>query len=254
MWLALETLYESNIGFRADTKVFAIHTDILPIEQQLEEWRASLTPVLTLTTAQELSEDEEAYSLSKRLRVILSLRYHSLCILVNRPILDFCLQNLEDVRDSDTYQALMLREFGGQNCRASLESAIAIIDTVHTILHSSKLSRQLLGAWWFTFYYSKLSCHPLWLGITTDVSMTAFNATLTIAAVMLIDRSRFPGSRDFSGMQDDVLKEYLDKAINCLPLVDPGNQMVSKCTQVTSTIRRYLDLVGMYIRSRFVSM
>ncbi|KAI0177201.1 fungal-specific transcription factor domain-containing protein [Pestalotiopsis sp. NC0098] len=225
MWLALETLYESNIGFRADTKVFAIHTDILPIEQQLKEWRSSLTPVLTLTTAQELSEDEEAYSLSKRLRVILSLRYHSLCILVNRPILDFCLQNLEDVRDSDTYQALMLREFGGQNCRASLESAIAIIDTVHTILHSSKLSRQLLGAWWFTFYYT-------------------FNATLTIAAVMLVDRSRFPGSRDFSGMQDDVLKEYLDKAINCLPLVDPGNRMVSKCTQVTSTIRGYLDLVA----------
>ncbi|ETS83703.1 hypothetical protein PFICI_05579 [Pestalotiopsis fici W106-1] len=224
MWLVLESLYESNIGSQGGTGMLTMTSDILRVEQQFMEWQSSLNPALTLITAKHLSTDEEEYSLSKRLRVILSLRYHNLCILASRPFLDFYLHRMER-REPDDPETSMILQLGSRYCRTCFESATNLIDLIHTIFHSSKLSRKLLGAWWFTFYYT-------------------FNATLAIAVVMLIDRVCGSENQSISGIPEATLKESLDKAIDCLPLVDPGNQMVSKCTQVASTIRRYLELLA----------
>ncbi|KAF7517657.1 hypothetical protein G7054_g13738 [Neopestalotiopsis clavispora] len=224
MWLVLETLYESNMGSQAGIGMLAMTSDILRVEQQFMEWQSSLNPALALITATNLSQEVEEYSLSTRLRVILSLRYHNLCILASRPFLDFYLHRMER-REPDDPEASMISQLGSRYCRTCFESATKLVDLIHTIFHSPKLSRKLLGAWWFTFYYT-------------------FNATLAIAVVILIERVNGSESQSISGISEATLKESLDKAIDCLPLVDPGNQMVSKCTHVASTIRRYLDLLA----------
>ncbi|KAK9799127.1 putative Transcription factor domain-containing protein [Seiridium cardinale] len=223
MWTVIDTLYACNIDSQTEESILTVASNILRIEQQFLEWESSLNPVLVLIQAQELSFNT-TYTLARRLRVILTLRFHNLCILAYRPCLDFHLNKLggQPVTNSGTS---IFMQIGGRNVQACFQSASSIIGIVHSITHSAGPSLKLLGAWWFTLYYT-------------------FNATLAIAAIMLMDRAHGRVDHSESDIPGATLRASLIEGIECLPLIDPGNPVVSKCTQVTSTISRYLDLLG----------
>ncbi|KLU92904.1 hypothetical protein MAPG_11852, partial [Magnaporthiopsis poae ATCC 64411] len=172
----IDSLYGCNLGETsvagtASTANAASST--VQIEQQLLDWESSLTPPLRLVKVEELSQADGGPELPKKLRAILTLRYHNLRILAHRPILDRLLAVLglsnsrPDLRHHDNN---MLWQFGARSKTVCFQSAEAIIGIVDTATRSTDTQRELLGAWWFSLYY-------------------VFNAALAVAAVLLSDQA-----------------------------------------------------------------
>ncbi|KAH6661205.1 fungal-specific transcription factor domain-containing protein [Truncatella angustata] len=223
MWSIIDTLYACNLGSQPDHNVLMVASNVLQIEQQFLEWQSTLNPELALIQAQEISSDPE-YSLTKRLRVILTMRYHNLRILAYRPYLDLYLRNIGRPH-VDGSEVLMLKQFGGRNITACFDSAANLIRIVHLITHSEDSLRSLLGAWWFTLYYT-------------------LNATLTVMSMLLIDKMYGSNVNMVSDIPSTALLELSEDALSCLPAIDPGNQMVDKCAQVAAEIYKCLELVS----------
>lgn len=91
---------------------------------------------------------------SLKFSVILSLRYLHLRILLHRPILvkflDACGNG-----GIDAHEERLLQQIGSNSMQICMESAMSIIDIIHELLHSSGWQKNLLGAWWYSLYYSK---------------------------------------------------------------------------------------------------
>lgn len=92
MWNVIQTAYGGNLGSESNVGVVESITRIFPIEQQLVHWKRRLPPTLVLQQAVNVAPspvqmiDSQDFSLEK-FRVILTLRYHNLRVLLHRPIL-----------------------------------------------------------------------------------------------------------------------------------------------------------------------
>lgn len=157
MWTIIDVLYESNIGY-PDGGVLPVASSILQIEHQLLEWQAALGPLSSLVTPAELRNDDD-FSLEKRFRVILTLRYHNVRILAHRRMLDLYLASIERGQSYDAEDS-MLKQVGQRSKSICLQSASDLISIVDILTHSAEPKRGLLGAWWFTLYYSECGPSP----------------------------------------------------------------------------------------------
>lgn len=157
MWTVIDVLYECNIGF-PDGGVLPVASSTLQIEHQLLEWQATLGPLSSLVNPNELRNDDD-FSLEKRFRVILTLRYHNVRILAHRRMLDLYLASIERGQTYDAEDS-MLKQVGQRSKSICFQSASDLISIVNVLTHSAEPKRGLLGAWWFTLYYSK------WTGFT----------------------------------------------------------------------------------------
>lgn len=152
MWTIIDVLYECNIGY-PDDGVLPVASSILQIEHQLLEWQATLGPFSGLITPAELRNDD-VFSHEKRFRVILTLRYHNVRILAHRRMLDLYLSSIERGQSYDAEDS-MLRQVGQRSKGICFQSASELIHIVNVLTHSPEPKRGLLGAWWFTLYYSE---------------------------------------------------------------------------------------------------
>lgn len=152
MWTVIDVLYECNIGF-PDGGVLPVASSTLQIEHQLLEWQATLGPLSSLVSPNELRNDDD-FSLEKRFRVILTLRYHNVRILAHRRMLDLYLASIERGQSYDAEDS-MLKQVGQRSKSICFQSASDLISIVNILTHSAEPKRGLLGAWWFTLYYSK---------------------------------------------------------------------------------------------------
>ncbi|KAI4718771.1 hypothetical protein E4T48_05016 [Aureobasidium sp. EXF-10727] len=116
----------------------------------LRMWAASLPPYLGLCEPQSdiLAESTQV----NRLRVILTLRYHNLSILVHRPLLSATIGHLfqkSTAIDNPPY-FVQLAMAEAQECIRSAESTI---DIAYTVVTADSTSKNNLGVWYFTLYY-----------------------------------------------------------------------------------------------------
>lgn len=152
MWTIIDRLYDCNIAY-PENSVMPIASEIMQIEHQLLEWQASLPPLLSLTNPAEIRNDND-FCLAKRFRVILTLRYHNVRLLAHRRILDIDLASIESGRAYDAHES-MLMQVSKRSKTVCLQTASELISIVNIITHSPQPKCGLLGAWWFTLYYSK---------------------------------------------------------------------------------------------------
>lgn len=152
MWNIIDKLYDSNIAY-SDNSVISIATDILQIEDQLLEWQASLPPLLSLTNPAEIRNDND-FCLARRFRVILTLRHHNLRLLAHRRIFDIYLASIERGRGYGAHESMLIQAGEGSK-NVCLQTASELISIVNIITHSPQPKCGLLGAWWFTLYYSE---------------------------------------------------------------------------------------------------
>lgn len=160
MWTIIDTLYDCNIAY-SDNNVMSIASQILQIEHQLLEWQASLPPMLSLTNPTEIRNDND-FCLGKRFRVILTVRHHNVRLLAHRRIFDLYLDCIEKGRSHDAHESMLI-QIGERSKNVCLQTASELISIVNVITHSPQPKCGLLGAWWFTLYYSKD------LSITTSI-------------------------------------------------------------------------------------
>lgn len=92
--------------------------------------------------------------MERRFRLILTLRYHNVRILAHRRMLDLYLASIERGQSYDAEDS-MLKQVGLRSKGICFQSASDLISIVNILEHSPDSKRSLLGAWWFTLYYSK---------------------------------------------------------------------------------------------------
>lgn len=243
MWTILDRLYDCNISY-PENSVLSTASQILEIEHQLLEWQASLSPLLSLTNPAEIRNDND-FCLARRFRVILTLRHHNVRLLAHRRILDLYLASIERGRGHDAHESMLI-QIGERSKTVCLQTASELISIVHVITHSPQPKCGLLGAWWFTLYYSKAAAIIAIIALSTNTE-SALNAALTIVTMALCNHPNSPipaAPCEAGGISDQALRDALGDALACLPLIDKGNRMVDKCAKFIATLQQCLGLLG----------
>ena len=171
----IDLLYDHNLGCGITASAVETVARVFKLENDLLAWqRTSCKP--SLVTASNLSQaiteaeaptlvtprNEESGSIPSswwpayelRLRIVITLRYNNLRILLHRPVIASLLTKAED-DETNPGEVPIIRQIGTSSVQICNRSAKEIIGIVFTLVHSKGPARGLLGAWWFTLYYSK---------------------------------------------------------------------------------------------------
>lgn len=117
----------------------------------LQKWILDLPPQLCLCEIR--SEILLQNAQTNRLRVILTLRYHNLCILVHRPLLSATLRHLFNISISPYRTAPYLVQAAMAEAQECIHAAESTIEIVHAVMDADATSKNNLGVWFFTLYY-----------------------------------------------------------------------------------------------------
>jgi len=117
----------------------------------LREWTAKLPPHLHLCEPRSdmLSENTQV----NRLRVILSLRYHNLSILVHRPLLTTTIRHLFKVDLQQEKVSSYLLQPAMAEAHECIHAAQSTVNIVYEVMTTDSSSKNNLGVWSFTLYY-----------------------------------------------------------------------------------------------------
>lgn len=162
LYLIIDQVYGNNIACVFKPTAAETVARVYKIESQLSEWQQGLPPELGLITTADLATDillpeddraEEAWQ-NLRLRFILTLRYTNIRVLLHRSILVKFLDGFDT--KPNNHEISLLRQVGTNSIQIAIQSAKDVIGLVHSAVQSPSLSKKrgLLGAWWFSLYYS----------------------------------------------------------------------------------------------------
>lgn len=151
-------LYGSNVDFDSDISMLTLIERTLALEQRLSAWKRNLFPQLQRRPWDTF--DSETISTSTwdpifdRLSVIITLRYLNTRILLHRPVLSAFLRKRACYRaatvqtEGEDPYFLDLAEKSLQICEQCAKEIVQIV-------YKTSKPPTLLGAWWFSAYYSK---------------------------------------------------------------------------------------------------
>jgi hypothetical protein len=137
------------------------------MENLLAQWVRTLPANMGLRNSREIPLEGHDAEILEQYKIILTLRYHNLRILVHRLVLVRFLDICGKV-DRDEQDLTLLQQIGSNSIQICVQSSMEIISIVNTIVHSTGIRRGFLGAWWFSLYYSMPSA--IWLeSCETDI-------------------------------------------------------------------------------------
>ena len=99
-------------------------------------------------------EDDVENPVLERFRLILTFRYLSTQLLLYRPILSALLNSAigDNPKPSRGRFTRVEKDFS----RHCMEAAEDLITIIHHVLIRPTIGKRLVGAWWFTLYYSQI--------------------------------------------------------------------------------------------------
>ncbi|CAI4213867.1 unnamed protein product [Parascedosporium putredinis] len=222
----LDELYGSNLDCDTSQDIFKIASKVFQIEHQMSEAQRGIPSTLRLIEAAELLHEPRQSFQATKFRVVFSLRYNNLRILAHRPLLQRYLEILGN-QSSDVHHLSSLHQIGGNSLRICVQAATSIVELMAFLTTSSPEDRGLLGAWWFSLYYT-------------------FNAALVIYSVLLI--------KAYTDAQDDGLalgnieirRGLLLQAVESLATLDIGNLRAEKCARYILKLERALEALSKF--------
>lgn len=161
LWHIIDSLYGQNLGCDKPLEVGETVAPLFKAEHQLLDWERTLPANLKITSSQQVSLQnrdnplQEDEYIELRLRTILTLRYLNLCLLLHRPILTKYLDLASNTNYS--HELRLLQQVGSNSIKVCMQSSTEVIYIVHAAVQNTDGHRTLLGAWWYSLYYSKLS-------------------------------------------------------------------------------------------------
>ncbi|EED18875.1 C6 transcription factor, putative [Talaromyces stipitatus ATCC 10500] len=211
MGCIIDQLYAQNLGCGPPLSVGETVSRVLGIETQLHTWVLTLPDSLRLVTVAAIRDEiRQAGSQPQffpfKFRVILTLRYLHVQILLHRPVLVKFLDTT-GVSEIDTSEDRLLNDIGCSSMNRIIESARGIIDIVHELVSSPEWTRNLLGAWWYSLYYT-------------------FNAALVIIGATWVHRTR-PSAINWDKAYTNI-HIYPSRAVTSLYKLN-RNRMVDRC-------------------------
>lgn len=154
----LTELYDNNISSAKGMRLYETLQQNFGLTWRLSEWLRAVPLDLRPGNVFEKQHKRQPPILTRRLRTNLSLCYFGTCLLVHRPVL---LKFLDFQRDSlDAEQDLaLLRGAGSLSLRQGVEICGECILVAKNIVSEINNGTNLLGAWWYTTFYSKNESH-----------------------------------------------------------------------------------------------
>ena len=121
--------------------------------KQLRAWSASLPPYFRLfeSTSSTLHTNNQV----NRLRVILTLRYHSINILIHRPLLGSTIRHLFGGDQMSVGNPSYLIQLAMGEAHECIRSAQSTIELVYNIITVDQTSDNNLGMGYYTLYYGR---------------------------------------------------------------------------------------------------
>ncbi|KZN90865.1 putative transcriptional regulatory protein [Penicillium chrysogenum] len=226
LWSVIELLYGQNIGCDDPLPVSETVAHIFSLEQHLFSWERALAHPLHLISSagiENLPRDQTSTNSqyhSLKFQVILTLRYLNLRVLLHRPVLvKFITASRSPDRDPQDMR--LLQQIGMNSLQICADSAMEIIDIVHRMVSEPGWKHSLLGAWWFSLYYT-------------------FNAALVLIGVVWVYRD---ASLTGTPMTDRASKarQYPSRAVAALSRLDEGNRLVDRCRYYLEQFSKVLD-------------
>lgn len=150
---ALERLYDQNLGIRTRLPLSESLNQISKLRWELAQWQDTLPSSLKIINSNDTLDDVPLTVGTMRLRVLLSLRVLGARILILRPVLGQFL-DLPGMISSNKYQSECLLSSGSVLLEDLARTCADVLQISKNILASSRNNQNLLGAWWFSCYYS----------------------------------------------------------------------------------------------------
>ncbi|KAI5241795.1 hypothetical protein E4T42_07885 [Aureobasidium subglaciale] len=221
----IKRLYGANLGCDPVPTEPEMIPHMFMLEQEISQWVADLSPDLGLIYATEVASLSHAVDRAiLRFKVILTLRYSNIELLVHRPFLIRALgSSAPDHNEKQPSRSMA--QIGNSASQACIKAAHETISIVHTILVNESCGKDLLGAWWFTLFYA-----------------VVFNAALIVHSMALVQESSERSSLKISLQTPHDAQQYLSKAIDALSLLDMGNAMVLGCKEYLQNLLRIQHL------------
>ena len=232
----ISALYEQNLGCGQPLSEMQTATEVFKLDQELNLWQRCVAPPLCIRSHDTLAYDYQV-ACEERFRIILTLRYLNLQILLHRPFVTMFL-DVRASRNKGTGSLSSAERLASGSIQTCVKSAEEVISIVHTII-SEKRAHDLLGAWWFSLYYGK-SHRPSGYDPHTYTYSIVFGASLTIFGTLLIS----PDLATFAISLADRLEQgriLLRKASDALRQLDVGNQIATRCADYLSEISSLLE-------------
>jgi hypothetical protein len=167
---ALERLYDQNLGLCTRLPMSEALNQISKLRWELAQWQDSLPSCLQIITSQDTLDDVPLTLGTTRFRVLLSLRFLGARILILRPVLSQFL-DLSGMTAPNEHQSEWLRTSGAVLLADLVRTCGDVLQISKNILAGSRNDQNLLGAWWFSCYYSMLntvSCNCSIIADQTD--------------------------------------------------------------------------------------
>ena len=153
---SLATQYGQNLGpgdqkIDESTAIQAAST----MRQDLRRWASSLPSCLDLYDTGSDVHLKNDNTVSNRLRIILTLRYHFVNILIHRPLLCATLRYLT-LKGSPTGRPIPYRiQLAVAEAHECIVSAEKTIEIVHAIINAPYPSHTKLDVWFFTLFHGR---------------------------------------------------------------------------------------------------
>ncbi|KAK4175182.1 fungal-specific transcription factor domain-containing protein [Triangularia setosa] len=223
----LERLYDNNLGTGASPEPNHILEQTTKLCFRLAQWQDTLPVNLQIMTCHDTIDIVTPPMLeSTRLRVLLSLRYLGIRILALRPIINLFLDSTSSETSTREHTSRWLHNCGATILSDLVRKAGDVLHISKELLKASETSNQnLLGAWWFSCYYT-------------------FNASLALLGVLAI--KRMPIHNDFvlAPISAVELRRMMDTAMEILHGLDGGNETITRCREALSQMLEAVDSNG----------
>ncbi|KAL2816933.1 fungal-specific transcription factor domain-containing protein [Aspergillus granulosus] len=207
---SVATQYGQNLGLRDhDMDECTAIQAASAMRQDLRRWASSLPSFLGLCEAGSEVLFPTENTESGRMRVILTLRYHFVNILIHRPLLCATLRHLS-LKGSPTWKPLPYKiQLAVAEAHECIQSAEKTIEIVHAIIIGSDPSHTKLDVWFFTLFH-------------------VFNSALVILGRSVLERH---GVYINDNATRGSVQSPLNQAVESLDKLDKDNYLVSNCAR-----------------------
>ncbi|KAL4928070.1 putative C6 transcription factor [Aspergillus undulatus] len=214
----IDHLYDGNLGSEEKIPNYELIARVLRMRHLLETWVAGLPFHISLLNSKDCSLQLGKDVGIDRFRLLLTLRYHNLRILIHRVVLVRLCDSIDDYHDGQgqEYDPMALQDIARSTTQISTESAAQIIDIVRFVVDSEWLQPRRLGSWWFTLYY------------TFDAALVLFTVSLLTkhsSCVPIIPPSAI-----------DSAKQTFLSCIEPLRRLDESNHTIERCCRCLQTL------------------
>ncbi|KAL4953558.1 fungal-specific transcription factor domain-containing protein [Aspergillus filifer] len=225
----LDQLYDNNLGIEEKLMQYELVTRVFRMRHLLEEWVPSVPAHMSLIKSSDCTTHLGRDRGVDRFRLMLTLRYHNLRLLINRTVLVRLCEAMDD-HAVQSHDCLALQDIAKSTVQICLESALEIIDILRIVVESGWHQQGLLGFWWFTLYYT-------------------FDAALIVFTIFLLEKHSTCVTISPLHSKDSLRHTFLS-CIRSLRQLDEGNRTIDRCCRCLEALAEIWNALGMALRDK----